>query len=152
MRCADGTPARRTRPSINATPELCPIQYVPLGRHVKDWNSSRSGASRRIVNAAEQSRIFLDFLQLLRSLDQKFKPCEIQFLTYCFNLCSPRQSITLSPYLTGSHRGRASQHSCRGLGAGGVRDGVHAGHGRGRETDRRLCLLQGGDWWGNVSI
>ena len=83
----DETSARRNRLSADATPELCPIQYIPLGRRVKDWNSPRSGASRRIVNAAVQSRIFLDFLQSLRDRDQKFKPCEAQVIIKCRHHC-----------------------------------------------------------------
>ena len=52
--------------------------------------------------------------------------------------------------LTGSHRGRAPEHSGRRPGAGLVRDGVNAWHGRGGEADRRHRLLQQRDGRGTL--
>ena len=54
--------------------------------------------------------------------------------------------------LTGSHRGRASEHGGRGHGAGVVRDGVNAWHGRGGEADRRHRILQWKDGWGRYKV
>ena len=53
---------------------------------------------------------------------------------------------------TGSHRGRAPEHSGRRSRAGIVRDGVNAWHGRVGEADRRHRLLQQSDGRGTLLL